>query len=172
VPPKTSRKPKPKPTKAKASRRRELVLLDTGPIVGLYNENDEWHKRCEEFFGQENRYDYLLTHAVLCEVIFHIQKDKHAKAASEAVLSFLKLVEDNVLRLHEHNAGFISRIKSLRSKYMDKKLDVADLSLVLAAEDCQIQKIVTIDRKDFSFLTFKKSGTNKPVAFTIILPEV
>jgi len=171
VPPKTSRKPK--PAKAKASGRRELVLLDTGPIVGLYNENDDWHDRCEEFFGQEIRYDYLLTHAVLCEVIFHIQKDRHANAASEAVISFLKLIEDDKLRLHDDDDSYVSRIKHLRSKYMDKKLDIADLSLVLAAEDHQIQKIVTIDRKDFGFLTFRKSGKgNKRSGFTIILPEV
>jgi len=154
-------------------RQREVVLLDAGPLVGLYNENDDWHDRCKRFFGQEDRYDYLLTHAVLCEVVFHIQKDRDAKAASEAVVSLLELIEKGELKLHDDGDDYVARIKSLRLDYMDKKLDIADLSLVLAAEDRQIGKIVTIDRKDFGFLTYKKLGKSaEHLAFTIILPEM
>lgn len=189
MPPRTSRKSKQAKAKAskprqnaarkkklrpKAKRSRELVLLDTGPIVGLYNESDNWHERCEEFFGQEDRYDYLLTHAVLCEAIFHIQKDRHAEAASEAVIDLLEKIENGQLKLHsvdEHD--YVSRLKELREKYSDQKLDVADLSLVIAAEDRQIGKIVTIDRKDFGFLTYEKTGrVPRQSAFTVILPEL
>lgn len=107
------------------------------------------------------------------EVVFHNQKDRDAKAASKAVVNLLELIEEGELKLHDDRDDYVARIKSLRLNYTDKKLDIADLSLVLAAEDRKIGKIVTIDRKDFGFLTYKKLGKSaEQLAFTIILPEM
>lgn len=80
--------PRLKSHKPKVATAKQTVLLDTGPIVGLYNEKDDWHERCMEFFGSITHYEYLLTHAVICEVLFHIQQDKHTNAASAAAISF------------------------------------------------------------------------------------
>lgn len=107
------------------------------------------------------------------EVVFHIQKGRDAKAASEAVVQLLEIIENGELKLHDDSDEYVARIKGLRKDYMDKKLDIADLSLVLAAEDRQIDKNVTIDQKDFGFLTYKKLGkSGEKLAFTIILPEM
>lgn len=164
--------PQKKSLKATSTKKRELVLLDTGPLVGLYNKRDDWHTRCNAFFKQDIGYDYLLTQAVICEVVFHIQKDEHVQAASKAVIHFLGLIDGNKLQVHELESGYVLRIKQLREKYEDKKLDFADLSLVLAAEDRQIDQVVTLDRKDFGFLKFKSgSGRKQEQGFRIILPE-
>ncbi len=166
-------KKSPKAKKAISPKNRELVLLDTGPVVGLFNSRDDWHEKCKLFFGQVNYYDFLLTHAVVCEVVFHIQQAKHAGSASAAVDNFLRMIEQGDLKLHKDNSEYISRIRALRQKYSDKKVDIADLSLILAAEDCQISKIVTIDQKDFRFLTFARDNkVRSQVHFEIILPQL
>ena len=127
-------------------------------------------RKCKSFFSNETRYDYTLTHAVLYETIFQIQKNKDAKSASASVMRLLHQITSHVLFLHPIEESFIPRIAVLRAKYLDKTIDVADMSLVLAAEDLQIEKIVTIDKRDFGFLTFKK-GAHKKTNFQIILPE-
>jgi predicted nucleic acid-binding protein len=43
------------------------------------------------------------------------------------------------------------------SKYADRQMDLADAALVRAAEREGIQKIFTVDRKDFSVFTDKYS---------------
>lgn len=149
-------------------------MLDTGPLVALYNSNDDWHKRCKDFFGEEERFNYLLTQAVIGEVIYHIQKGKSNKAASKAVVSFLEDIESGLFAVHELSEDYITRMKTIRSQYLDQKLDFADISLVLAAEDRQISEVVTIDLKDFGYLKYKfvskKTKTLKP--FRVIAPEL
>lgn len=156
----------------KRTKKRKLVLLDTGPLVGLYNEKDDWHTRCKSFFGGEDSYDYLLTQAVIAEVVYHIQQDKHPEAASRVVVSFLADIEDGIFEVHEFTSNYISRIKKLRSQYPDQKVDFADLSLVVAAEERQIGEIVTIDLKDFGFLKFEFGSKKRKVAkaFSLIVP--
>jgi predicted nucleic acid-binding protein len=115
-----------------------------------------------------------LTHAVIGEVIFHVQQDKHAKAASKATISFLSYIENGIFQVHELSGDYVSRMKIHRAKYLDKKLDFADLSLVLAAEDRQLDKIVTIDQRDFGYLKYGRKTKQKTVqaGFTVILPEL
>jgi len=99
-----------RPTNAKTT-----VLLDTGPLVGLYNEKDDWHSRCKAFLTLEERYEFILTQAVIGEVIYHVQKDKHAKAASRAVISLLELIEKGPIQVHELSRDYISRLKQLQA---------------------------------------------------------
>lgn len=152
---------------------RQLVLLDSGPLVGLYNKNDNWHERCKTFFGSEERFDYVLTQAVIAEVIYHIQRGKNAEAAAKAVSNFLQGVENHVFKVHEfHNPYYLSRIRHLHGIYRDKKLDFADLSLIVAAEELKIAQIVTVDVRDFSFLKFetKRQTVRVQRSFYPIIP--
>lgn len=158
----------------KTTRRRQSVLLDAGPIIGLYNENDEWHDRCEAFFGQTTQFTYIITQAVLVEAVYYLQKDPSAGSAVNAVVSLLGDVENGIYILHPLDAVSIGRIKDLRLKYKDhKKLDFADLSLVIVAEDLNIGDIVTLDQKDFSKLKWQRKSKRGPqlTGFKIILPE-
>jgi predicted nucleic acid-binding protein len=133
--------------------------LDSGPIIGLYNENDEWHARCEKFFGETSNITFVLTQAVIVEAVYYIQKDRSVGSAVDAVVSFLNDVANGIYILHPLDAASIGRIKNLRLKYRDhKKLDFADLSLVIAAEDLKIGEIVTVDQKDFSKLQWQRES--------------
>jgi uncharacterized protein len=141
------------------------VLLDAGPIIGLFNEDDEWHIRCKNFFSTET-YQYHLTLPVLTEAIYRIEKDRSRSRAAEATSELLKDVAEGLYTVHEIVAGDFTRMKKLRLQYKDQKLDFADLTLVIAAEKLGHGRIVTIDQNDFQRLRWKE---NK--AFEIILPQ-
>lgn len=130
--------------------RRRSVLLDAGPIIGLYNELDYWHEESEYFFGQNDTFNYVVTQAVIAEAIYKIQKERNTKFAVQAVVSLLDDVSNGLYELHALDASSIGRIRDLRSKYSDhRKLDFTDQTLVIAAEDLQIGDVVTIDQNDF-----------------------
>ncbi len=147
-------------------KRRVKVLLDTGPIIGLFNEQENSHESYKSFFGQA-QFQYVVTEAVIGEVIYKLQKEKRGSRAIQAVVAFLKDVYDGRYMLYPLNREHMNRIKDLRNQYSDqKKLDFADLSLVVAAEDLTIGDIVTIDKKDFEKLRWGKTKY-----FTVIDPR-
>lgn len=157
------------------SSRRRKVLLDAGPIIGLYNENDEWHECCENFFGHEVNFDYVVTQAVIAEAVYKIQKERSIISVVEAVASLLDDVARGVYLLHPIDALSMGRIRELRLKYKDqKKLDFADLTLIVVAEDLKIGDIVTVDLNDFHKLQWQPKGSRHWTyrSFNIILPEL
>jgi predicted nucleic acid-binding protein len=139
-------------------------LLDAGPIIGLFNREDDWHDRCLAFFGELD-FQLITTEAVISEVIYFLQK---ARNPSKAVETLLEDVARGLYDIHFLQKSDFQRIKAFKIKYADqKKLDYADMSLVIAAEDLNLGDIITIDRKDFSKLRWK--GTNH---FNIIQPDL
>lgn len=144
---------------------RRTVLLDSGPLIGLFNENDDWHQRCTDFFGF-TQHQFVITEAVISEVIFKIQKETEQKRVMQSLTDFFRKVVDGDLRLHRLELIDFSRIMEVRRKYRDQRIDFADLTLVIAAERLEIGEIVTIDERDFRTLRW---ATKK--AFKIISPE-
>jgi predicted nucleic acid-binding protein len=151
----------------------KLALLDAGPIIGLYNEEDIQHKKCLAFFSAKQPYDYVVTQAVIAEAVYKIQKEQSVKAAVKAVASLLSDVANGPYILHSLDEAAFGRVRELRLKYHDhKKLDFADLSLVVAAENLQIGRVVTVDMNDFLKLQWKKKNKHSDVSqsFEIIKP--
>jgi predicted nucleic acid-binding protein len=76
--------------------------------------------------------------------------------------------------LHSLDEADFGRIRELRLQYKDqRKLDFADLSLVVAAENLQTARVVTVDKNDFLKLHWTKRGkrANSSQAFDVITPS-
>jgi len=115
-------------------------------------------------------YEFVTTEAVISEAIYKIQKDKNLLKAVAAVTTLLDDVSRNLYILHLLKLEDFSRIRELRQTYSDqRRLDFADMSLVVAAEQTRISEIVTIDRKDFEKLRWKNG--KETCAFTVIEPD-
>jgi uncharacterized protein len=147
--------------------RLKQVLLDTGPIVGLFNEQDQWHSRCIEFFG-ESRFCYVTTAAVITEALYLIQRDNRLQRALIAAASLVNDVANNLYEVYNLESDDFSLIAGFYEKFNDQKLDFADLSLVAAAQSLELFKVVTIDRRHFELLTSKQEGR----LFEVIEPDV
>lgn len=117
----------------------QRVLVDTGPLVALMNKRDRHHQRFIEYLrffqGQ-----LVTTWPVLTEVTHHVPIRK--------AVEIIALVRDGALEIIDlGNAG--ARVHELMKKYADRPMDLADASLVWAAEHTGIEQILTID-SDFA----------------------
>ena len=66
--------------------------------------------------------------------------------------SLWRLVEEGVLRIHEE----IPRMMALMEKYDDLPRDLADSSIVVAAESLGVNRVFTLDR---DFTVYRINGT-------------
>ena len=121
------------------------ALLDTGPVVALINRADAYHLRAVEFF-QRFQGQLWSTEAVLTEVAYVLAPSTTYQTAA---LTWLQ---------RGINAGFLrfeglsdlSRVATLLRKHADLPADFADVSLVWLAQQKRIDKVVTVDERDFS----------------------
>lgn len=126
-----------------------MILVDTGPLVALFDPADGSHGRCvsvlktiEEPLGT--------TIPVLTEA-FHLLSP--ASLGAQRLMDFISEGGLNVWHLDDAS---LSRAFELMIRYSDNPMDLADASLVVAAEIERLRKIFTIDRNDFSAYRAKR----------------
>jgi uncharacterized protein len=120
-----------------------MVLIDTGPLVALFDETEPAHKHCYAALKKQVSAP-VTTWPVLTEA-FHLLGgwDRGQGKLWDFVLSGGIHVGEIPEELH-------ARIGELMKKYSDNPMDLADASLVAIAEYHHIKKIFTLDRRDFS----------------------
>lgn len=121
------------------------VLADSGYFVGLFNPKDHHHARCMAYFsnyaGQTTTTWAVFTE--VCALLTHSkQKAFFAWASKAQSLGYL--------RIESPPAESIAPIWNLMDKYEDLPMDFCDASLVYLAISLKINRIATIDVRDFS----------------------
>ena len=116
------------------------VLLDTGPLVALFQRNDSYHSRAAAWFKNQ-RGPILTTQAVLTEA-WHLVSD----AARVPLVRFASAV----CELREFDAEGQLRIVKALERYQDLPMDYADATLLALAEIEKVSSIATLDVNDFS----------------------
>lgn len=134
------------------------VLVDTGPLVAILNASDQHHTRCVETLKQI-RPPLLTTWAVLTEAAWLLRTDAASvsllyRAAGEGLYSILDLSQDD-----------LADIDRLHQRYCELAPQFADLTLVHVARREGLERVFTLDRRDFS--VFRRNGKR---AFRL-LPE-
>ena len=119
-----------------------MILVDTGPLIGLFDPLDPFHKRSAALLRQIQE-PLLTTLPVLTEA-FHLLNP--GSQGAENLRSFI-VNEGLTIWLMDNTALF--RAFDLMKKCADHPMDLADASLVAAAEAFRARRIFTIDRDDF-----------------------
>ena len=133
-----------------------MILVDTGPLVALFDPQDEQHNRCRATL-KEIRECILTTTPVLTEA-FHILGP--ASIGSDRLREF---VEDGGLSVWFLDRAWLTRAFELMELYADYPMDLADASLIAAAEALGTRKVFTIDRKDFETYRVRRGHRHYPV---------
>jgi predicted nucleic acid-binding protein len=136
------------------------TLIDAGPLLATINRNDNWHAESAELL---RRLDcpFYTTLAVITEAMHLL--GRHTGSPGQAALWRLILRSDLVV---EHpTQRDLQRMADLMSRYADRPMDFADASLVAVAERLGLDRIVTLDRTDFSIY---RPNDRKP--FVIVGP--
>ena len=136
-----------------------MILVDTGPLIALFDPLDSAHARCADTLSAI-REPIATTVPVLTEA-FHL-----LRPASTGAARLMDFVAASGLRvLFLDNAGLL-RAFELMAQYADAPMDLADASLVAVAEARKLSTIFTIDRKDFDVYRLKRG--HRFVSFTVM----
>ena len=114
------------------------VLIDTGPLIALFDRDDKYHTSIIEFIKNTN-YRFISTSAVLTETMYMLDFNTAVQ------LNFLEWIMKEGVIIHEIKQSNIKRIIDLTKKYSDRPMDFADATLVIAAEERGIRQIISID---------------------------
>jgi predicted nucleic acid-binding protein len=136
-----------------------MILLDTGPAVALFDPKDASHPRCRRIL-QGLREPLLTTVPVLTEA-FHMLSP--ASPGSRNLREFIARGGATVWFL---DAATLLRAFELMEQYADHPMDLADASLIVAAESLATTRIFTIDRGDFG--TYRVRRGHRSVKMEIV----
>lgn len=137
----------------------QVILVDTGPLVALFDPADEWHGRCVDRLKRVNE-PLCTTTPVLTEA-FHL-----LAPASKGAQRLMDFVAGGGLSVWFLDESTLGRAFELMIRYGDVPMDLADASLVVAAEQLRLQRIFTIDRKDFGVYRIRRG--HRHVAFEML----
>jgi predicted nucleic acid-binding protein len=120
------------------------VVVDSGFLIGLFDETDPLHARCRAFLkGYRGR--FLTTEAVLTESLALLSLAQQLR-----LLDWLgDAARARLLEVDREPLDFRA-IEKLTRKYSDQPMDFADASVVQLAARTGVREIVTADRRDFA----------------------
>jgi uncharacterized protein len=120
-----------------------VILVDTGPWVALFDPKDPQHGRSREVL-RSNRDKLLTTIPVLTET-FHM-----LLPGSLGARRFREFILKGGCSVWFMDEPATARAFELMNRYADHPMDLADASLVTAAEALHTRKVFTLDRSDFT----------------------
>ena len=120
-----------------------MILVDTGPLIALFDPRDAQHAFCRTIL-QTIREGLVTTVAVLTEA-FHM-----LGPASHGARNLRLFIQQGGLSVWFMDPTSVQRAFELMEQYADHPMDLADASLLVAAEMLPAHRIFTIDRQDFA----------------------
>lgn len=122
-----------------------MILVDTGPLIALFDPHDAQHGRCRDVLSVLPRKDEPLstTVPVLTEA-FHM-----LAPGSQGADRLRDFVMQGGLGVWFMDQTALERSFELMEQYADRPMDMADASLIVAAETLGTRRVFTIDRRDF-----------------------
>lgn len=126
-----------------------MILVDTGPFVALFDPKDAQHDLCKGIL-RKIRSPLTTTIPVLTEAFHMLSPESYG---SDRLRDFI--LQGGVLIYYLDWAG-IERSFELMEQYADHPMDLADASLIVAAESLNINKVFTLDRYDFDTYRIRK----------------
>jgi predicted nucleic acid-binding protein len=130
-----------------------MTLSDASPLVALINARYQSHERCMAALPGLTA-PLLTTWPAFTEAMYLLHK-YGGYAAQEALWGY---VRDGLLVFHSIGPEEQARMAELMDRYRDRPMDLADASLVAAAESLGSNRIFTLDRRDFTIYRFQNSG--------------
>ena len=120
-----------------------MIILDTGPIVALFDNDDAYHNPCVDIL-KSIREPLITTWPVVTEAFY--------------LLNFSDLVQDNLWKFIQRGGvglapleqNMFSRCRELMKKYHDLPMDLADATLVVLGETMNLKDVFTLDHRDFN----------------------
>jgi uncharacterized protein len=130
----------------------ERILIDTGPMVALFSEEDQHNSRCGA--ALEALTPPLFTcWPVVTEAAWLL------RTRPRTLYKLFGGFGNGFFTLFELDADDLAAIAELMKRYESAGLQIADAALVHLAERENIRTVFTTDRRDFSIIRLKRNRT-------------
>lgn len=120
-----------------------VVLVDTGPLVALFDPSDRHHVACTGELARLERQRLFTSLAVVTEAAYLLDFSTRAQQ------SLLAFIARGALEVAEFDAASVERAATLMAKYEDLPMDFADATIVVLADTLGTTTVFTLDRRDF-----------------------
>ncbi len=119
-----------------------MILVDTGPFVALFDPQDAEYARCKEMLRTTR--DALFTTIPVLTEAFHLltPNSRGADCLRDFILN-------GGVTLWFLDQVATARAFELMEQYGDHPMDLADASVIVAAESLRTTKVFTLDLADF-----------------------
>jgi uncharacterized protein len=119
-----------------------VTLCDTGPLVAMVDRDDPHHERCAAALARLPTDSFVTTWPCLTEAMYLLG----SRYGYSGQRDLWKFVVDGVITLHDPGEREWERVRTLMQTYQDAPMDLADASLVTAAERLGTNRVFTVDR--------------------------
>ena len=117
------------------------VLVDSGPLIALFNGADHWHLPVRAWLQANPAATLLSTWPVATEVCALLARRIH----HEAALDFLRWAQRGGITLHAAVEGSLTEVLRLSERFADLPFDLADASIAEAAARLKVKHLLSID---------------------------
>lgn len=138
-----------------------MILVDTGPIVALFDPADGAHPAC--IAALKDFSEPLGTTVPVLTEVFHL-----LAPGSKGSQRLAEFVGNGGLSVWFLVPATLERALQLMYQYSDRPMDLADASLVVMAETENLRKVFTLDRADFD--TYRIRRGHRHLGFELIDP--
>lgn len=117
------------------------VLVDSGPLIALFNGADRWHAPVLNWLRENPRATLLSTWPVATEVCALLAR----RLSNDCALDFLRWVQRGALALQPAAEGSVTEVLRISERFADLPFDLADASIVEAAARLKLRHVLSID---------------------------
>jgi predicted nucleic acid-binding protein len=127
----------------------ELVLVDTGALIALYNLNDPAHDICSDLVRELPLGKVYTCWPVITEAAYLLRKYARQRNA------FFEAVSAGEFQLLPLDGDDLREMRNVFAAYADQTVDLTDAALVHLGNREQISSVFTTDRRHFRIYRLK-----------------
>jgi uncharacterized protein len=123
------------------------AILDTSFLFALTDQSDRNHQRVLAIAQSANE-KLVLPVVVLPEICYLIA----SRLGHNAMRRFVASMTPDAVQVEPTTTEDLIRVRQILEKYADNQLDFTDAAIVAMAERLAINRVYTLDRRDFSII--------------------
>jgi len=120
------------------------ALIDSGFLYATLDAADKNHERVTHTLTSISD-ELLLPTVVFVEVTYLL----HARVGHDDMRRFVQRLIQSSLRFIDLGQDDLPRIYTILDQYADLRLDFVDATIIALAERLNIERILTVDQRDF-----------------------
>ncbi len=116
-------------------------MVDSGPLLALFNRADSWHQRVAIWLQLNPQAKLVTTWPVMTEVCAMLARRIH----NEAALDFLRWAQRGAISCDAPVQATLAAVLQISVRFASLPFDLADASIAEAASRLKIRHILSVD---------------------------